>query len=114
VWSLKYSREAEQDFELIFDHLFAAYSDLGDSEDEALERAAGRVRELRSSIQRLTETPFIGTLRSDIYAGIRFVRRDKAAIWFLPVVDRKTLIVAAIFFGAQNHIRHMMGRLLDS
>lgn len=39
-----------RDFELIFDHLFAAYSDLGDHPDEALERAAGRIRELRLSI----------------------------------------------------------------
>jgi len=58
------------------------------------------IRELRLSIQRLTETPHIGTLRSDIYPGIRFLRRDKAAVWFLPIVDRETIIVAAIFFGA--------------
>lgn len=78
MWSLEYSAEAERDFELIFDHLFAAYSDLGDHPDEALERAAGRIRELRLSIQRLTETPHIGTLRSDIYPDIRYLRRDKA------------------------------------
>lgn len=114
MWKLEYSREAERDFELIFDHLFAAYSDLGDSAEEALERAAGRVRELRSSVRRLTETPHIGTLRSDIYPGIRFLRRDKAAIWFLPAADRQTIIVAAIFFGAQDHIRHMMRRLLET
>ncbi|SEI21318.1 Plasmid stabilization system protein ParE [Rhizobium tibeticum] len=114
MWSLEYSAEGERDFELIFDHLSAAYSDLGDHPDEALERAAGRIRELRLSIQRLTETPHIGTLRSDIYTDIRYLRRDKAAVWFLPVVDRRMIIVAAIFFGAQDHIRHMMRRLLES
>jgi len=114
VWSLEYAGEAERDFELIFDHLFAAYSDLGDQPDEAWEHAAGRVRALRSSIQRLTETPYIGTLRSEIYPGIRFLRRDKAAVWFLPIIDRRTIIVAAVFFGAQDHVRHMMRRLLES
>jgi plasmid stabilization system protein ParE len=114
VWILEYSAEAERDFELIFDHLFTAYSDLGDHPDEALERAAGRVRELRLSIQGLAETPHIGTLRSDIHQGIRFLRRDKAAIWFLPVADRQTIVLAAIFFGAQDHIRHMMRRLLEN
>lgn len=38
MWSLEYSVEAGRDFELIFDHLFAAYYDLGDHPDEALER----------------------------------------------------------------------------
>jgi plasmid stabilization system protein ParE len=114
VWSLEYSIEAERDFELIFDYLFAVYSDLGEHPDEALEHAAGRIRELRVSIGRLAETPHIGTSRSDIYPGIRFLRRDKAEIWFLPVVDRQMIVIAAIFFGAQDHIRHMMRRLLDS
>ncbi|ANL36486.1 type II toxin-antitoxin system RelE/ParE family toxin [Rhizobium phaseoli] len=114
MWRLEYSREAERDFELIFDHLFAAYSDLGDNADEALERAAGRIRELRSSVQRLIETPHIGTSRPDIHPGIRFLRRDKAVIWFLRMEDRQTIVVAAIFFGAQDHIRHMLRRLLES
>jgi plasmid stabilization system protein ParE len=114
VWSLEYSVEAERDFELIFDHLFAAYRDLGDHPDEALERAAGRVRDLRISIKRIAETPSIGTLRPDIYPGIRFLRRDKAAVWFLPMAQRGTIVVAAIFFGAQDHIRHMMRRLLEN
>jgi hypothetical protein len=38
MWSLEYSFEAGRDFELIFDHLFAAYCDLSDHPDEALER----------------------------------------------------------------------------
>lgn len=114
MWSLEYSIEAERDFELIFDYLFAVYSDLGEHPDEALEHAAGRIRELRLSIGRLAETPHIGTLRSDIYPGIRFLRRDKKVVWFLPVVDRQMIVIAAIFFGAQDHIRHMMRRLLDS
>lgn len=33
VWTLEYSEDAERDFELIFDHLFDAYVELGDAPD---------------------------------------------------------------------------------
>ncbi|AYG69140.1 MULTISPECIES: type II toxin-antitoxin system RelE/ParE family toxin [unclassified Rhizobium] len=114
MWNLEYSREADRDFELIFDHLFAVYLDLGDAPEEALERGADRIRELRLAIDRLVETPYIGMLRSDIHPGIRFMRRDKAAVWFLPIEERRTIVVAAIFFGGQDHIRRMLARLLES
>ncbi|MCO6188539.1 type II toxin-antitoxin system RelE/ParE family toxin [Rhizobium sp. L1K21] len=112
VWTLEYAEEAERDFELIFDHLFDAYCELGEAPEEALEHAAARIRRLQKEINRLTDTPKIGTIRDDIYPGIRFLRRDKAAVWFLPVEDNRKIIVAAIFYGAQDHIRHMLARLL--
>jgi len=112
VWTLEYSEDAERDFELIFDHLFDAYVELGDSPDEAVERTAERIRKLRIEIDRLVDAPYIGTLRPDIHSGIRFLRRDMAAIWFLPVEHNRTIIVAAIFYGAQDHIRHMLARML--
>lgn len=112
MWVLEYSEDAEHDFELIFDHLFDSYSELEDLHEDTLERAAQRIRKLRAEIDRLVETPHIGTLRSDIYPGIRFLRRDKAAVWFVPVESSRTIIVVAVFYGAQDHIRHMLTRLL--
>lgn len=112
MWALEYSENAEHDFELIFDHLFNAYLELGDPLEDAVERAAERIGRLRLEISRLIETPYIGTLRSDIHPEVRFLRRDKAAIWFLPVENSRTIIVAAIIYGAQDHIRHMLARLL--
>ena len=112
VWSLEYSADAVRDFELIFDHLYEAYVEFGDLPDEALERAAERIRKLRTDIDRLVDTPYIGTLRPDVHPGIRFLRREKAAIWFLPVEDSRTIVVAAIFYGAQDHIRNMLARML--
>ncbi|KAA1180166.1 type II toxin-antitoxin system RelE/ParE family toxin [Rhizobium tropici] len=114
MWNLEYSRDADREFELIFDHLFLAYLDLGDGPEEALERAADRIRKLRLAIDRLVETPHIGTLRSNILPGIRFLRPDGAAVWFLPIEERRTIVVAAIFFGGQDHIRRMLARLLES
>jgi len=113
AWIVEYSTQAERDFELIFDHLFSAYVELGDDPQTAVESAALRVRSLHGEINRLAETPYIGTLRPDIYPGIRFLRRDKAAVWFLPLEDSHTILVAAVFYGAQDHIRHMLSRLLS-
>ncbi|MEF0943114.1 type II toxin-antitoxin system RelE/ParE family toxin [Rhizobium sp. BR 362] len=112
MWTLEYSEDAERDFELIFDHLFDAYVEFGDAPHQAVERTAERIHKLRAAIDRLVETPCSGTLRPDIHPGIRFLRRDKAAIWFLPLEHRRTIIVAAIFYGAQDHIRNMLARML--
>ena len=82
MWELEFSAEAEWDFELIFDHLARSYVDLGEGPDVALNRAAARVRGIRSSIDTLAKSPFIGTLRPDIRANLRFVRLEKTAIWW--------------------------------
>ncbi|PDT04714.1 plasmid stabilization protein [Rhizobium chutanense] len=113
MWTLEYSEDVERDFELIFDHLFESYVELGDSPDEAFERSAERIRKLRVEIDRLVDTPYIGTLRADICPGIRFLRRDRTAVWFLPVESSRRIIIAAIFYGAQDHIRHMLTRMLS-
>lgn len=113
MWDLEFSAEAEWDFGLIFDHLASSYAELGDEPAAALRRAADRTREIRASINILANSPFIGTLRSDIRAGLRFVRMEKTVIWFLPDEERACVVVIALFFGAQDHIRHMLSRLLS-
>lgn len=110
MWSVEYAAAAERDLELIFDHLFASYVDLGEEPRVALERAADRVLGIRGGVDRLAETPFIGTSRPDIRPGIRFLRRDGAAVWFIADAEREVVSVLALFFGAQDHIRHMLVR----
>jgi len=114
VWSPEYSAEAERDFELIFDHLFETYVEFGDDPEAALERASIRIRSIRSSIKKLVVTPYIGALRPDIRPGLRFLRMDKVVIWFLLVEERQKIIIIALYFGAQDHIRHMISRMLDN
>ena len=53
VWILEYSTAAERDFQLNFDHLFESYSDLEEDRVAAFERAAERVKSIRSAIDRL-------------------------------------------------------------
>jgi plasmid stabilization system protein ParE len=113
LWTLEYSRAAERDFELIFDHLFETYSDLGEERMATFEHSAERVRSIRSNIERITETPFIGTLRPEIMPNLRFVRCDQAAVRLLADSSDNKIFVAAIFFGAQEHIRKMLIRLLS-
>ena len=38
---------------------------------------------------------------------------DKAVFWFVLDEGQKIVRVLAVFFGAQDHIRHMLVRLLD-
>ncbi len=111
-WTIEYSSEAERDFELILDHLDESYRALGEERRAAFERAVLRLGALRAAVDRLGQTPFIGTLRPDIYPGLRFLRRDGAAVWFLPLEERRAILVLALFFGGQEHIRRMMTRLL--
>jgi hypothetical protein len=33
--------------------------------------------------------------------------------WFIPDSDRETVQILAVFFGAQDHITHMLKRLLS-
>lgn len=112
MWTVEFAVQAERDFELIFDHLFQSYRDFGDEFDLASDRAAQRVLAIQSSAHDLAKVPFQGTLRPDILDGLRFVRHSKAVYWFVAHEDRKVVQVLAIFYGGQDHIRHMLTRLL--
>ena len=113
MWSLEFSVDAERDFELIFDHLVESYLEFGDDNDVALERAVQRIRDIQISANKLALLPKQGTLRPDILEGLRFVRIEKAVFWFVLDEGQKTVRVLAVFFGGQDHIRHMLVRLLD-
>lgn len=112
TWTIEYLPDAQRDFKLIFDHLVESYQEFGDAPEEAIDRARQRMLVIRDGIGRLGETPFIGTLRNEIYSGLRFVRRNGAAIWFMSNDQNCTVLVIAIFFGGQDHMRRILGRLI--
>ena len=114
MWTVEYAAAAERDFELIFEHLVESYQEFGDNIETAFDRAERRIDDIQSSAKDLAKIPFQGTLRSDILPGIRFVRHDKAVFWFVVQEDREVVQVLAVFFGSQDHIRHMMARLLSA
>lgn len=114
MWTVEFAAAAERDFELILDHLLLSYQEFGDDFDEAFDRAERRIGAIQSAARELAEIPFQGTLRPDILPGLRFVRRDKAVFWFVANEDREVVQVLAVFFGSQDHIRHMLTRSLSA
>jgi toxin ParE1/3/4 len=111
-FTIELSAECKRDLELIFDHLYESYRAFGESTDEALERAAQRVMGIRKGAERLTTFPIRGTVRDDVLPGVRHVTIDRAIYWFDVDEQAKKVRILAVFFGGQDHVRHMLARLL--
>lgn len=110
---IEFAKDAERDLELIFDHLVESYVGFGDSVPEALSRALQRVEEVRRNAERLGIAPHRGTLHEDMLPGLRHVTIDRAIYWFAVLEAERTVRVLAVVFGGQDHVRHMLERLLS-
>ena len=113
AYRLEFSAEAERDFELIFDHLLRSYLSFGESLKSALDHAAGRVLEIRAEAGRILAAPNRGERHHDLLPGLRHLSLGRAVYWFEVDEARRTVRVLAVFFGGQDHIRHMMSRLIE-
>lgn len=111
-FKIEFSAESERDFELIFDHLFESYLAFGESMGEALERSAQRIMGIRKAAERLATIPLRGTRRDDMLPGARTLTIDHAIYWFDVDEKARKVRILAIFFGGQDHVRHMLVRLL--
>jgi len=101
----------DEDLELIFDHLFNAYQELGEAPDVALNRAAKRIFEIEDDLARLGDVPFQGTLEPQIMDGLRHVTKNKAVFYFTSDAVNQIVRVLGIFFGGQDHRRHILDRI---
>ncbi|MGE0151352.1 MAG: type II toxin-antitoxin system RelE/ParE family toxin [Reyranellaceae bacterium] len=113
-FAIEFSADAERDFDLIFDHLFESYVAFGEGTEEALDHAARRIMDIRQAADRLASFPLRGTLRDDILPGIRFLAIARAIYWFDVDQTARRVRILAVFFGGQDHVRHMLVRLLDT
>ena len=113
VFSPEFSAAAEHDFELIFDHLLRSYLDFGESLESALDHAEARVLEVRAAAERILTAPHPGERHDDILPGSRHLSIGRAIYWFEVNDTHRTVRILAVFFGGQDHVRHMMIRLLD-
>ena len=113
AFRLEFSADAERDFRLIFDHLLRSYLDFGESPESALDHAAARVLEIRGAAERTPTAPHRGERHDDILPGLRHLTIGRAIYWFDVDEASRTVRVLAVFFGGQDHVRHMMIRLLD-
>jgi plasmid stabilization system protein ParE len=98
---------------LIFDHLLETFLSLGDALPDAMERAERRVVEIEDHMDVLGRAPFQGTLSEDLMPGLRHVTKNRAVYYFVADNDAMTVNILAVFFGGQDHQRHMLTRLLS-
>ena len=81
--------------------------------EDAMARARERVMQIRARFEDLARMPFRGTLREEFGIGVRSLTVDRAVLWFEVIEATRTVRILAVFFGSQDHIRHMYRRLLS-
>lgn len=107
------SADCDEDLDLIYDHLFNAYRDFGDAPGIAFERVVERMRGIEDAMAALGNVPFQGTLESQIMEGLRYATKGRAVFYFLVDERHREVQVLGIFFGGQEHRRHMLDRIKD-
>lgn len=112
VWRVERAEAVNRDLELIFDFLFDAAIALGEDAETAFDRAATRIAAIQIAAMALAGAPHQGTLREDIAPGLRQVTKDRAIFYFELDAEAHCLRLLAVFFGGQDHRRHMLRRLL--
>jgi hypothetical protein len=100
------------DLLLIEEHLIKDYRDFGESDTDAARHAAERIDAILIEAERLSTAPFRGEAHDDPLPGLRHLTLNRAIYWFLPDPEARETRVLAIFFGGQDHQRHMLVRLL--
>lgn len=105
------SAGCEADLEAIFDHLVQSYTALGDPIDNAVDRASARVLGIEDAMAALGDLPYQGTQVAHLLPGLRRVTKDSAVFYFLIDEPAQVLRVLGVFFGGQDHTRHILSRL---
>ena len=111
-WWVVFAADAANDLTLIEQHLIRAYRDFGESATEALRHAEARIEGIIATAERLATAPFRGEAHDDLLPGLRYLALDSTVYWFIPDSEARQIRVLAVFFGAKDHQRHMLVRLL--
>lgn len=106
------ARAVTEDLARIHDHLVESYCELGDGIADALDRADGRVQTIEDAMIRLGTVPHQGTLCEDVMPRLRRVTKDKAILCFITDDELAEVRVLAVFFSGQDHLRHIVERLV--
>ena len=112
LWTVIFSKAAGEDLDLIETHLSEAYRSFGESPIQAAAHATERVDAILTNAERLASAPYRGQARDDLLPGLRHLTLDGAVYWFIVNEAALQVQVLAMFFGGQDHQRHMLVRLL--
>ena len=111
-YTLLRAEAVARDLDLIFDFLFEAALTFGEDPPAAFDRAATRTMAIEDTIEALAELPHQGTRRDDLLPGLRQVTKGRAVFYFDVDDHARSLTLLAVFYGGQDHHRHMLVRLL--
>ena len=111
VFRVVRSTEVDHDLDLIHDHLIGAYVDLGDAYGDAFDFADARLEAIESDMESLAQSPHQGTLSPEIAPGLRHVTKNRAIFYFRVDDERQIILALAVFFGGQDHGKHILKRL---
>ncbi len=112
VFVVKLSVEANDDLEHLIDHLHESYLAFGDPPKRAFDRAAARIEAVLDKVSDLGTAPHQGTLWPKVRPSLRWVTKDQVVIYFTVDDAAECVSVLAIYFGGQDHKRHMLDRIL--
>lgn len=112
AYRVERAEETDRDLEAVFDFLFESFVAFGEDAGSALEHASRRVLAIEGAMAGLGKTPHQGTLRPELGEGLRNVTKERAVFYFDVDDEARLVRVLAIFYGAEDHRRKMLLRLL--
>lgn len=107
-----FAADAVEDLALIEAHLIRAYQAFGEQPVEAAQHAQARVEAIITAAERLALAPLRGEAHDELLPGLRHLTLNSAVYWFRPRPSSRDIQVLAVFFGGEDHQRHMLVRLL--
>lgn len=111
VFEVIRSLDSDRDLRLIVRHLVESYVAFGDALPNAIELASTRARKIEAAIDSIALAPYQGTLLPQLAPRLRSVTKGKTVFYFDIDEAKNTVRILAIFFGGQDHHRHMLKRL---
>jgi toxin ParE1/3/4 len=112
VFRIVRSQASTEDLRAILRHLIDSYVILGDEVAQAADRALKRMDTIERDLASIGRAPYQGTLSS--FAGardLRHVTKNKVVFYFQVSETQQVVRLLAVFFGGQDHQRHMVKRL---
>ena len=111
AWRIEDAPAVPVDLDALYDHLVASHRGFGEDLARATSMAQQRVEAIFAARLRLLAAPHRGTRHRIGRREYRHVTIDRAIYWFTLDEPSETVRVIGIFYGGQEHLDRMVGRL---